>query len=333
MVKFKVDALANGRCVRRYREREGRSIYVSVLCALLPLVLRVAASGSAPREEIADAARVDAPAVLAVEFADGLDVLDPELARVKQRAGQPCYIRMLSPADASQVEFYVGMPLVVSFKVVCKDEDLQAFLLARDPADRGIAGEVHLDSNRLCNFTIPDVEHALRSGPFALEMQVTQWFETNIVLRAHLPLHSPSLLFHEAGGIQVAWEGGVSRTVGLQRAKHFLTITSWFGVAAHVGGGLDPSQYLAPSALATLPFVLEPAALHEDGLRLVSPAHGASAVGALLCRGFLLSHSCLGCGVQGLGSGSLSCGAIHRLDRQCGVPAACVCGDPILRVC
>ena len=279
---------ANGRCVRRYREREGRSIYGSVLCALLPLVLRVAASGSAPREDMADAARVDAPArVLAVEFADGPHVLDPDLARVKQRAGQPCYIRMLSPADTSQVEFYVGMPLVVSFKVVCKDEDLQAFLLARDPADRGIAGEVHLDSNRLCNFTIPDVEHALRSGPFALEMQVTQWFETNIVLRAHLPLHSPSLLFHEAGGIQVAWEGGVSRTVGLQRAKHFLTITSWFGVAAHVGGGLDPSQYLAPSALATLPFILEPAALHEDGLRLVSPAHGASAVGALLRQGYL----------------------------------------------
>jgi len=60
-------------------------------------------------------------------------------------------------------------------------------------------------------------------------------------------------------------------------AKHLLHLTTWFGVSLS-----DPTQAYNElqddnaSSSATLPIILVPAPLHQDGLELISPPHGSS---------------------------------------------------------
>jgi hypothetical protein len=60
-------------------------------------------------------------------------------------------------------------------------------------------------------------------------------------------------------------------------AKHLLHLTTWFGVSLS-----DPTQAYNElqddnaSSSATLPIILVPAPLHQDGLELISPPHASS---------------------------------------------------------
>jgi hypothetical protein len=175
----------------------------------------------------------DAPKVIVVDIPPGEDVLDPALARVKQRVGEVCFLRLLSPEDAMEVYFEVGVPLNVTLEVVCAEDELEAWLSPRGTGRRGIVGTIQLDGETLCNFTLPNITHALRRRTFTVQFQVVQWYETNIVLHSHMPLTDPQHLLANSGEIEVVF-ASLSRTLALRGTKHILTVISWFGAAKEV---------------------------------------------------------------------------------------------------
>ena len=99
--------------------------------------------------------------MIVVEVPPGEDVLDPVLARIKQRVGEVCFLKIVSPEDAMEVYFQVGMPFNISFDVVCVEDEMQDWLAARAPSRRGVVATVLLDGDIVCNFTLPDVVQAL----------------------------------------------------------------------------------------------------------------------------------------------------------------------------
>lgn len=106
----------------------------------------------------------ESPKVIVVEVPPGEEVLDPALARVKQRVGEACFLKILSPEDAMEVYFEVGRPFNISFEVVCVEDELEKWLATAAPGRRGIAATVLLDADTVCNFTLPDVVQVLTAS-------------------------------------------------------------------------------------------------------------------------------------------------------------------------
>jgi len=202
------------------------------------------------------------------------DVIDKELPRTKKRKDEACHFKLLSPADALQIYFRVGDMLNVTLEIVCDQDKLHSWLLARPPGRRGIAGSIMLDHDTLANFTLPDVLSALSVRVFTVPFQVVQWYETNIVL--HSGQKAGQILSDEnATGLMDLQILTPSRTVALQRTKHHLFVVAWFATSPR-REDMARLEILNASCSVILPFILEPAPLLEDGLTLLSPPHNAS---------------------------------------------------------
>jgi FkbM family methyltransferase len=255
--------------------RGGSREWVCLACAIMVTMLNLSIVGevaAAAREGDDEYAAQSPSEVVVVERGPSEGVLDMALARIKMRRQEPCFLRILNPADALEVHFQVGRPLNLTFEVVCREDEVASFLDGRSPSKRGIAGSVHIDSDTLCNFSLPDISQALLVKTFTIQFQVVQWYETNIVVHIHVPIESPDKLFLDREAtLDVVIVSGVSRTIALQE-KHHLSLVSWFGSSKHEYENLE---YEDASASALLPFKLAPAPLFEDGLSLVSPTHGA----------------------------------------------------------